>query len=797
MDNPQRNQRETQRWLPWAMVAVLLAVACALRWHYMQTISLFVDEFVTAWAARNVAARGVPVFPSGNIYPHGLVFTYLDVPFVLGSFDEVRVRVPALIISLITIVVVYWVGRRLFSKRVGLVAAAAMAVDPACITWGGRARMYGLLQLLCLLVVFVYYRSLIGDRVRDRYLAMGLLVLAIFTHAQAAFLLPALGLATLIAWPWRRLFRWRFIVPWMLGGFGAVAFFLIARFGQPGHLETLQESRPYLALATDILSGPLAFAPVFTSTHRLPFTLLALAGLAAIARSKVSRQSITVYLYVIFLAFVFLLVFLAGGTWQRERYLFLILPLLFLLAGAALDGFGARVLPRHWQRPWLLVILVTATALFVGAIGSASAYVQEWGYDGAFRYLRDEFQPQEGDRLVTSMSTAAMLYLGQNDAFVIQQGYEEYLVPQGKEGALVDLWTATPVLTQTAEFVDLLQTAPRVWFVVDGWRLQTRYEPEFIFTVHDQMSMVYNERGVMVFQSDGYDPAPEPAIEIDREVDFDGQLGLTGFGLSSIQPQPGEEVDVTLYWRALGEVGPAYTALVHLVASDGSGLVGVDEQVLDGLYQPDLWPADLVVPDRHRLLLPGDLAPGRYRLDVGLYPPGQPEALLPIKSDGNEGGRLRLPLAMLTVGYAGRTLSPDRTVATDFGPIRLLGYRLQAAVDGDPQTWNLILYWQAREPVDRDYTVFVHVMREGDRVAQSDGVPGNPFFPTTTWLPGTTIEDVKVIVLPAGVASEEVMIRVGLYYQPTGERLPASDAQGQPLGDALPLYWATQDGEQP
>ena len=121
---------QNRPWLTWAVLLVLLAVALALRWQYIQEISLFVDEFVTAWAAQNVLLRGLPSFPSRNVYPHGFVFTYLVAPFVQGAFDETLARIPALIIGLAALPIAFLVGKRLFSAQTGLIVAAVMAVDP-------------------------------------------------------------------------------------------------------------------------------------------------------------------------------------------------------------------------------------------------------------------------------------------------------------------------------------------------------------------------------------------------------------------------------------------------------------------------------------------------------------------------------------------------------------------------------------------------------------------------------------------------------------------------------------------
>jgi len=813
MNETDANRRRSPRWLSWAVLLLLLIVALALRWRYIREISLFVDEFVTAWAARNVLERGLPFFPSGNFYPHGLVFTYLEAPFVTGSFDEALARLPALIVSLAALPVVYWVGRRLFSEQVGLVAAAAMAVDPDCIVWGGRARMYGLLQLLTLLIVYVYYRGLVEDRPRERTLAMGLLVLAIFTHAEAAFLLPILGLATLVVLPWRRVLRWSVALPFVLGGAGAVLFFLIAKFGQPGHLETLQESRPYLDLAADLLSGPQVFAPVFTSLHRLPFTLLSIAGLYFLFRPRFDRKSPLTYLYVVLVAFVLLIVFLAGATWQRERYLFLVLPLFLLIGGEILTRLlglipalrgpqtateppqAANVPSRAampWSRGWLPALLALLVALYVGLTGAPSAYVQEWGYDQAFRYLRDEVRPAAADQIVTSMSTAAMLYLGQNDAFAIQQGYEEYVVARPEDGLPVDLWTATPMLTSTVAFSDLLSTNRPVWFITDGWRFQTRYDPDWILAVLEQMELVYDQRGVMIFRGQGLAPLAEPAIRREQQADFGQALSLAGFGLSPAAPGPGEELEITLYWQALQQAGPGYTAFLHLLAADGSGVAGVDEPVLQGLYQPDLWPAGQTMPDRHRLTLPPDLPAGRYRLDLGLYPTGQPDALLPVASGD------RLPLVALTSG-GGATPSPTVPAAITYGDqIRLLGHDLAQATGDEKDEYQVTLYWQATDWMDRNYTVFVHLTGPDGAIAtQSDGPPGDPFFPTSTWLPGEAVADLHVLTLPAEAPPGSYSLLVGVYYAPTDERLQAVDGQGNPLGDAVRLATIPTGPESP
>jgi hypothetical protein len=304
------------------------------------------------------------------------------------------------------------------------------------------------------------------------------------------------------------------------------------------------------------------------------------------------------------------------------------------------------------------------------------------------------------------------------------------------------------------------------------------------------MDLVYNEQGVLVFRGEGYTPPQEPAFRRSLAAGFGQDLALEGFALSTVNPQPGEEVEVTLYWRALEGVGPAYTAFLHLLAPGDRGVGGVDEPLLQGLYQPDLWPPGRTLPDRHRLTIPPDLSPGRYRLDLGLYPPGAAEQLLPV-GDGD-----RLPLAALPVGQVAQP-SPATELHVDLGPIRLQGYDLQQET-GREASIRLTLYWQASRPVDRDYTVFVHVVDAGDGIPiQDDAPPGDPYFPTSTWLPGQTVVDDHTLTLPAGLPAGQYRVLVGLYHRPSNDRLPATDARGQLLGDAVPLVVLDLGGDSP
>ena len=57
-------------------------------------------------------------------------------------------------------------------------------------------------------------------------------------------------------------------------------------------------------------------------------------------------------------------------------------------------------------------------------------------------------------------------------------------------------------------------------------------------------------------------------------------------------------------------------------------MAGLEEQPLQGRYPTQKWAAGELVRDRHTLAVPGNLAPGIYRLIVGVYRAGDRARLL-------------------------------------------------------------------------------------------------------------------------------------------------------------------------
>ncbi len=137
-------------------------------------------------------------------------------------------------------------------------------------------------------------------------------------------------------------------------------------------------------------------------------------------------------------------------------------------------------------------------------------------------------------------------------------------------------------------------------------------------------------------------------------------------------------------------------------------------------------------------------------------------------------------LLILPVLAAGPALSPDfqaidlpEQPAGVFGPQHILLIRAEMENPPAPgQTLVLQADWQATEPIDFDYNIFIHVVDDaGNLVAQLDTQPLGGERPMTTWQPGEIIHDTYRIDIPADAPSS-LHVQLGLYNWQTLERLP-------------------------
>ncbi len=132
----------------------------------------------------------------------------------------------------------------------------------------------------------------------------------------------------------------------------------------------------------------------------------------------------------------------------------------------------------------------------------------------------------------------------------------------------------------------------------------------------------------------------------------------------------------------------------------------------------------------------------------------------------------------------GFRMLPVHPLTADFGPnVSLLGCTLPDSVPAG-EARPLALFWQAKNKIPADYTVFVHVLdARGRRWGQDDRRPNQGGYPTQTWEPGDLVIDQYWPAVDPCAPAGTVQLVAGLYEWQSQKRLAVT---GSGL-DTVPL----------
>ena len=200
-------------------LAPVMALAGLLRLFRIGANSLWFDEAFSWLVAQQPAwsiltQRLEPILPP--LY-HFLLHFWIR----LGQ-GEVVLRSFSAFCGLLTIPLMYVLGRELFSPAGGLAAALLMAVLPFHVYFAQEARLYALVVLLSALMLWGFVRSWRASGYRP-WVGLGLLcALSLYTHYFAVFSMATFHLFALLSRPHDRC-RWQGLLLSDLVALGLVA----------------------------------------------------------------------------------------------------------------------------------------------------------------------------------------------------------------------------------------------------------------------------------------------------------------------------------------------------------------------------------------------------------------------------------------------------------------------------------------------------------------------------------------------------------------------------------------------
>jgi hypothetical protein len=284
-----------------------------------------------------------------------------------------------------------------------------------------------------------------------------------------------------------------------------------------------------------------------------------------------------------------------------------------------------------------------------------------------------------------------------------------------------------------------------------------------------------------------------PLVVDFREPDGNAQPGrdvmrLLGYEVEGHRTVAGDTVAVSLFWEALGPAHSESTVFVHLLGQ--AELLVAQRDTFPGL---GLLSATRLEPayrwrDRYVLQIPETaFAPNTAEIELGMYDTATGARFRASTPGGDTGDHVRFSRIEIAP-KAGDTPNP---LTVRFGAgMTLAGYDLDRRVARPGEEVGLTLQWEARKPMQADYTVSAQLVDvRQQKAAQVDSWPQGGMAPTSTWQPGQTIVDVipLVVSLDAEPGAYDVRIAVYSIVADQMRHVPVVPTDGRMLADHIVL----------
>jgi mannosyltransferase len=438
-------------WLSAAALPLIVALAAVLRWFRIGQSSMWIDEGASMTLARMPwpdFLRTVWQYEANQTTYYLILRAWLR----LGD-SEVMVRSLSALCGTATVAAIYFLGRRLFGARAGLLAAVLLSVNMFHLWFSQEARSYSLVMLLGTLS-FLFFVEAVGEPRRNRawigYVATS--VLAVYGHMFAVLVIAG---------------QWMAVGPRRLREIGlrrtAVVLVIQALLLTPMAAFLLRPDQGQVNWIPPTSLGMFLTALLAVSAFNPLMAILMLVGLAWSFKRLVKAGEEAFELRLAGLGLAFPIVAVALVSIVRPlfffRYFAICVPAATLLAARALSP--ARALSKVKR---ILVAALAVLTLSVSLLSTTSYFAQmpNWGGDwrSATEYVLAH--RQAGDAVAFNVSAGLDCYRYYRDRVPSRQDPAPLpTVVFPRAGDLASRHLVAPY----ALFRGASETHPRLWVV--------------------------------------------------------------------------------------------------------------------------------------------------------------------------------------------------------------------------------------------------------------------------------------------------------------------------------------------
>lgn len=436
------------------LLFVIILIGCGLRLYELTSRPFIADEAISTMAAIDISKTGYPpINPNGDVYWRSIFHTSTMAGFFqIFGISVFIARIPSVIIGTLTIPLMYFFGKEIMNRKVGLISAFLLSINFLAIDLSREARMYAFMQFFYLLSLFFFYKgfeskknknySLFKNKIVLENLSIPFLILSGFfffisllSHRLTAMILPSiLGYGLFIGYIKRHRCCTiknqldKYLSLFILGIIILVLGIIIGM--STGYRHQITSLFPHLGLNIRAIIHSTLFYGLYILEH-FPIEFgFAVVGIISIIYRKNKNGAFLITALVIPLT---LQILFFDFNWVTAKYIFHLVPI-FLILGA----IGIYDVAEHfniWDQlkvpnrvvPRFLVIILSLSLIFTG---SSYAYLATHRGKIISPYWRDSceyvlFNSENDTVIVTSVAFIPIFYLG-SDEYGIRHDYKEY-----------------------------------------------------------------------------------------------------------------------------------------------------------------------------------------------------------------------------------------------------------------------------------------------------------------------------------------------------------------------------------
>lgn len=765
-----------------AVMAVTIA-AFALRAVSLERQSLWYDEGVSAYLT-TLSWDELTRWTADDIQPP-LYYYLLKLWCTAAGRSEGALRWPSVLFSTLTVPLAALLGRRMFSRRAGLLAGLFFAVSPLYIWYAQEARNYAMLMFLTLLSSTLLYTAWVKEEGRPAWgvwLAYALAAgTALYTHYFAWFMLAFHGLFILWVWRMERRPAKTLLPPagsWALVGVSFLPWlpFLLTRYrvDESYWAGTLKVGEALRKIAISFTLGETVLEDIGWRLA-LGFLVLTAICIVTLIIAGGNHKHLASFLLLYLIVPVAGVIALALRSPKfTPRYVMPSSAALWLVFAGGAEAFWRRRLRvgRAFSIALTIIAFVCILYPLAGcAYSDRNLYTDpaftKADFRGAARYLASHRGDDEAVILISGhMYPVFDYYLPGIERLllpadrilstehVLNQGLGETLglALQGKAGVWVLRWQDEVVDPNGWLNLFLEEAGQRLPVSVEFWHVRLehfRLDPSRTFPTY-------------------------PPIAHRVGANFAGQLQLVGWE----QPAPDQ---YRLYWQALQPIADDLMVSLRLVDEQGLMWGQEDRRPAAYLYPTMRWkPGELVFGQGTLPAQPGT-PPGGYILEVRVYRAGQNTALDILDAAGAPQGQVAY-LEPLQLQDAGRAWKPDALGSFDvltappWDCLALRGWQAPPPEVRVGETFLIELAWECLRPCDQPLHAVIQVQSSADPArALSRAAALFQRYPAERWQAGEWLWSRDVLRLPADWPAGLSQISL------------AVSRDGQLVGPAVPL----------